>query len=142
MNDMVVGFLFGPTGKAVALVRKERPEWQKGMLNGVGGKVRQGETPYAAMVREFHEETGVHLETGWRRFAVIAIPDGRIFCFLNRSSQVYKVATQTDEHVDVYSAKNFHKHVCVPDLMWLIPMALSVDPKDSSRWFAVERKDL
>lgn len=40
------------------MVLKEKPSWQKGRLNLVGGKVEPGETPEAAAVRELEEESG------------------------------------------------------------------------------------
>lgn len=45
----------------VAMVRKARPPWQAGKLNLPGGKLQDGETYHAALVREFQEETGLNL---------------------------------------------------------------------------------
>jgi 8-oxo-dGTP pyrophosphatase MutT (NUDIX family) len=53
----VVGFLFSEDESRVLLVWKNRPAWQDGKLNGVGGKIEAGETPLQAMEREFKEET-------------------------------------------------------------------------------------
>lgn len=53
----VVGFLFSEDESRVLLVLKNRPAWQEGKLNGVGGKIEAGETPLQAMEREFKEET-------------------------------------------------------------------------------------
>ena len=39
MREYVCGFLFSPDRKKVLLIRKRRPAWQAGKLNGVGGKV-------------------------------------------------------------------------------------------------------
>jgi len=65
--DYVCGFLFNGDFTNVLLIRKKRPEWQAGLLNGVGGKVEDGETPYAAMEREFMEETGQFVGA-WKHF--------------------------------------------------------------------------
>lgn len=46
----------------VLLVLKERPSWQKGRLNLVGGHVEPGETPLEAAVRELKEETGIEVD--------------------------------------------------------------------------------
>lgn len=43
----------------VLLVLKDKPAWQKGRLNLVGGKVEPGETPVQAAVRELKEESGL-----------------------------------------------------------------------------------
>ena len=56
----VVGFLLNYDRTQVVLIRKNRPAWQAGHLNGVGGKIEMGETPIEAMTREFEEETGLH----------------------------------------------------------------------------------
>lgn len=57
MTRMCLGFCFNPADNTVLLMRKNRPDWQAGKLNGVGGHVNDGETSRDAMVREFKEET-------------------------------------------------------------------------------------
>lgn len=47
----VVGFMFSSDKTLVTLIRKNRPKWMNGKLNGVGGKIEIGETPLQAMVR-------------------------------------------------------------------------------------------
>jgi len=53
----VLGFMFDRDYAEVALILKNRPAWQAGKWNGIGGKIEGDETPHAAMVREFTEET-------------------------------------------------------------------------------------
>lgn len=53
----VLGFMFDHEEKHVLLIWKNRPKWQAGKLNGIGGKIEAGETPLQAMEREFTEET-------------------------------------------------------------------------------------
>lgn len=55
--NYVVGFMFDWKMTQIALIRKLKPAWQKGKLNGIGGKIDQGERLVDAMVREFREET-------------------------------------------------------------------------------------
>ncbi len=70
----VVGFLFADIRHSpwVLLLRKKRPAWQLGRLNGPGGKVEVGETFKEAMFREFVEEVEypVMLDD-WRQFALL-----------------------------------------------------------------------
>jgi 8-oxo-dGTP pyrophosphatase MutT (NUDIX family) len=54
----VLGFCLTPYG--TVLIRKSKPEWQRGKWNGIGGSIEPGETPLDAMVREFQEEAGTH----------------------------------------------------------------------------------
>lgn len=58
INRYVVAFIFD-YGNNVWLIRKQKPEWQKGCLNGIGGKIEEEELPTQAMYRELWEETGV-----------------------------------------------------------------------------------
>lgn len=64
----VVGFAFDYL-RRVWLIRKNRPEWQAGKLNGIGGKIEPNETSIEAMSREFMEEAGVLVPIKrWRLF--------------------------------------------------------------------------
>lgn len=51
------------------LHRKREPHI--GQWNGVGGKIKSGETPYECIAREVREETGLHLSIHRFRFAGI-----------------------------------------------------------------------
>lgn len=64
----VVGFMFSTSLNQVALIRKQKPAWQAGLLNGIGGKVEKDENCFDTMVREFKEETGRE-HKDWNRFA-------------------------------------------------------------------------
>jgi 8-oxo-dGTP diphosphatase len=59
----VLGFAFNTIGDKVALIRKNKPDWQKGFLNGIGGKIEKDESKRSAMVREFEEECGIKTST-------------------------------------------------------------------------------
>lgn len=120
MTNYVAGFLFSPDLKRVALIRKNKPEWQKGKLNGIGGKV-EIETPYDAMVREFQEETGA-ATCGWNSFASLERAD---FCvaFFHLTGD-YELRTTTGEAVGWYPVAKLDKLAVIPNLRWLIPLAL------------------
>lgn len=69
VKEYVVTFLFNPTLDKVWLVEKQKPEWQKGCLNGIGGKIEKDEAPHSAAHRELKEESGIDtwdlLEVGY-----------------------------------------------------------------------------
>lgn len=48
-KSYVVGFMLDQAREHVVLIEKNRPAWQAGKLNGVGGKVEPGEFPVNAM---------------------------------------------------------------------------------------------
>ena len=66
-----VGFLFDETFEHVLLIKKNRPAWQAGMLNGIGGKVEEFDlSNWYAQAREFFEETGLRIAADrWRKIA-------------------------------------------------------------------------
>lgn len=73
MKRYVVGFLFSADGNRVVLVLKSKPAWQRGRLNGVGGKVEPSDASMRdAMIREWREETGDTSEIDWRQFCTLA----------------------------------------------------------------------
>lgn len=127
-----VGFLFTPGLEDVLLVKKDHPEWQRGLWNGIGGHFEPGETPLQCMAREFREETGL-----------TAVLDWKLVCQLNtnRNSVVYFGAT-TAPISTIYSVRvkndvgellgthRIHNLIAAPqfnvsNLQWVIPMAMS-----------------
>lgn len=125
-KEYVLGFLFDDTRRTVALIRKKRPEWQSGLLNGIGGKMEGGEAAAQAMAREFHEETGVYIsQFRWRQFACMAGDDWRVFCFVAFGG--YVLQSPTDEQVETISVAELSAQNCIPNLAWLIPLALDFD---------------
>jgi 8-oxo-dGTP diphosphatase len=105
------GFVTDECRIRVLLIQKNRPDWQAGKLNGIGGHVEEGETDREAMSREFQEEAGVCVDKDrWEHFAGARIfdpasgfPLQSISFFYLASNQVFKAArTRTDEEVGRY----------------------------------------
>jgi len=134
MKKYVVGFLFSPKLDSVVLIKKNKPDWQRNKLNGVGGSVECGETPYEAMVREFREEAGYQF-TDWEQFLAMEVTEPVtldlvvLFFFrgtLKSNSDAFKIYSATDEHVAWYDYPLIlDKDKLIPNLRWLIPLALS-----------------
>lgn len=123
-TEYVAGFMFD--GDNVALVVKNRPDWQRGKLNGIGGKIEPGETPIQAMVREFKEETGHETKPYiWGEFAVLR-GDGFVVHFFWSVGDHRHLSTVTDEQIVSVPTDTVNVHNAVPNLTWLIPMARSI----------------
>ena len=126
----VVGFLFSDDRRWVTLIRKNRPEWQAGKYNGVGGKVEVGEAVNDAMVREFFEETGVKTKwTDWTEFALLTGDNATVYVFKATSTKHLSfVKTQTDEEIMNILVKHIldadEPYPVVPNLPALIRLVL------------------
>ena len=49
ITNYVLGFAFSKSGQMVLLIWKNKPEWQRGKMNGIGGKIELGEHPDATI---------------------------------------------------------------------------------------------
>lgn len=130
-KNYVLGFAFlsPPAAPLVVLLRKARPAWQAGRLNGVGGKIEAGESPRDAMVREFREETGLATPgDAWRHFATLDGGDHRVWCFTASvpfSDRWVSPDERTrDEPVTLASLAGVAASDSVlPNLKYLVPLA-------------------
>jgi len=124
----VLGFVFDPTFKHVALIRKNRPEWAAGLLNGIGGKVEDTDLGIVdSMIREFKEETGVEI-TDWKQFGIFSSKkyQFRIGCFAAVSPSVYNVQSVTDEEVCLQEVRHVLcslPHYYCENTQWMVAMA-------------------
>ena len=125
VERMVVGFAFTVDRTSVILIRKNRPEWQKGKLNGVGGHIEQGEHPNKAMEREFEEETGVHVKADrWKRVVMMEGQDWHVTFFKTVLTNLdrHHIQTMTDEAV--VEVQCDMPGGMIPNLTWLLPLCL------------------
>lgn len=142
MNDptptrlYVVGFYFTDDFTHVALIRKNRPAWQAGLLNGIGGRVEPNETPLDAMVREYAEETGHHTTTNaWTWYLGLdehapdshPHPHTHIDFYWAAGPGPLPVTTTTDEPVlvlPVAALTATNPPAATPNLAWLTRLAI------------------
>lgn len=134
MTAYCLGFAFTDHDNFVVLIKKNKPAWQKGLLNGVGGKIEDGEYNNMGMAREFKEETGVETaSTDWTLFTEMHFDDHTIvYCFATRlPSHNQNIQSPTDEYVALFSIFDVRNHPkVIPNLRWLIPMAMHTLNKD------------
>lgn len=135
LKQYVLGFAFSRTRDVIALIEKQKPDWQKGKFNGIGGKIEpEDSSPRDAMIREFKEETGVQTfyggELGWNHFATMTFDDdimgGKavVYCFRMFSSQVYQCKTIESEQIKLFDLTGLAGLPLIDNLPVLIPMAL------------------
>ena len=148
-KEWVAGFLFTENYRKVALIRKARPEWQAGKLNGVGGKVEAGEFPAAAMAREWYEEAGLP-EHEWREFCQLEWAQGTVHFFAAYTvTETDTFIKDTDEPVAWYYVADAIKYEnTIPNLAWLLRLASDKDavtavvkePSEGLAWSEQEPK--
>jgi len=125
MKKYVTGFLFSEDSMHVVLIKKLNPKWQRGLFNGVGGKIEENESSCNAMVREFEEETGVVIVSEkWTCYTKIYRPNYyELDVYYAYSNLAYKVKTIEKEEVCLVATNTLPSNI-VPNLRWLIPLAL------------------
>lgn len=130
MKQYVTGFLFTSDLSRVALIRKTHPEFQNGKLNGIGGKIEQCESPIQAMIREFEEEAGLHVER-WKRFCILQGTDheGNEFCvhFFYTVYFFLSLKSQTEEEIEIINVKDIHAQHTLGNIPWLLHMAICME---------------
>ncbi len=140
MQYYVCGFMFNENMTQVALIRKIKPDWMKGKLNGIGGKIEDGETEKEAMAREFQEETGVTtLSEEWIKFATLESNSSFVNFFYTCSVELYEVRTVEEEIVDYFYISNLMReiHEALPNVLWLIQMARSWRKGETCNHFVI-----
>lgn len=125
------GFCFSNDRKSVLLVQKNNPEWQKGKLNGVGGKMEPNEDAYSCMIREFEEEVGVKTDfSDWQSFLTIdVINKARVYFFKSFLLDQFQIPIENDVGELLYccSVEKIFKSNTLYNLKWIIPLALDKD---------------
>lgn len=128
----VVGFMFSHMRDCVALIRKQKPAWQRGKLNGIGGKIEPGEYARDAMVREFREETGYDTTPEqWERYVEMSGNndggEGRFRVdFFVTVGDLSMLKSMETEKVELVYTKEMHpmRGDVIENLPWLIALAL------------------
>jgi len=129
MKLYTVGFVFDKELEQVLLVHKQKPAFQVGYLNGVGGKIEDGETAVECMARECQEEATLEIPVEeWAECATIKDTNG-----MNPGAVIYVFAAQykgntSDAVQNDYEEIGWFPYQPLPDNVWhnlpfIIPMA-------------------
>ncbi len=119
----VLGLVFNSSQDTILLIEKIRPDWQKGRWNGIGGKIKEGETPLEAMERESIEETGfIH---PYQHRITFICPGGTVFVFSAKCSHPRINFNQIeDEILQVWPLDNLPGGI-MANMRWIIPLSLA-----------------
>ncbi len=130
-QEYVLGFLFSEPfageHSEVVLIRKLKPDWMAGCLNGVGGKIEPGEEPLEAMCREYHEEAGVKTEPLlWRKVGKMFVKEATIHIFTAFDQDAFRCSrSETEELIVKIPVKEVSFDKRMLSLEWLIPLCQS-----------------
>jgi 8-oxo-dGTP diphosphatase len=129
-KNYVLGFAFNADRTKIVMIRKTRPAWQAGRLNGLGGKIEPGETQLQAMCREFAEETGVTTqESDWHYYAELKALDSSVYCYRLFDDKILAARTIEDQEIILCDVDlNGLTKESLKSCSWLIAMALDDDP--------------
>ena len=125
MIRYVAGFMFNLDKTKLALIRKNRPEWQKGFLNGIGGKIDGEEHSFETMTREFEEETGY--KTYWYDWWPLVTLKGQkgeweVDVFYAMKNVLSELKNMTDESIEIIDVANIDNEKVLSNIPWLIKM--------------------
>lgn len=127
MIKATLGFIFNKDLTEVLLITKNRPEWQKGAINGLGGKCEKGESMLDCVAREVWEESGLKIVTeDYKYVGELHWTEWEVAVFAAMySGNKNDAKTLTDEPVVWYRVDNLPKK-CKTNLTWLIPLSIEV----------------
>lgn len=118
--EYVVGLLFDNIDR-VLLINKNRPDWQRGYFNGLGGAINEGETSKQAMSRECKEESGLDINT-WEIQQRESFKNGVQLYYMKATVDCHildKAESLTDEEVSIFDIDSLPKRI-QPDIREMI----------------------
>lgn len=110
MMRVVVGII---TDNKEILLRKNNPDWQKGLYNGIGGKVELNTTPLETIIKKCQEELGVNISNWIELDSEISSSGIEIVYFLTtlNEGEIKKLQSQTDERAELFSINNLPTNI-------------------------------
>ncbi|MGJ0332743.1 NUDIX hydrolase [Aliarcobacter cryaerophilus] len=111
MMRVVVGII--TDNKEILLLKKNNPDWQKGLYNGIGGKVELNTTPLETIIKKCQEELGVNILNWIELDSEISSSGIEIVYFLTtlNEGEIKKLQSQTDERAELFSINNLPTNI-------------------------------
>lgn len=129
-NQFVMGLAFTTSTFKVLLMKKLKPLWQKDFLNGIGGKIKENETPLQAMERESIEKTGLVFKWHYKGIMSGINNDGNKFIchvFYAYDKQVYNFFQIEKEPLNLYRTDIIKFYPIIENLLYLIPIGVAIN---------------
>ena len=111
MMRVVVGIT--TDNEEILLLKKNNPDWQKGLYNGIGGKVELNTTPLETIIKKCQEELGVNILNWIELDSEISSSGIEIVYFLTtlNEGEIKKLQSQTDERAELFSINNLPTNI-------------------------------
>ena len=108
---VVVGII--TDNKEILLLKKNNPDWQKGLYNGIGGKVELNTTPLETIIKKCQEELGANISNWIELDSEISSSGIEIVYFLTtlNEGEIKKLQSQTDERAELFSINNLPTNI-------------------------------
>ena len=108
---VVIGII--TDNKEILLLKKNNPDWQKGLYNGIGGKVELNTTPLETIIKKCQEELGVNISNWIELDSEISSSGIEIVYFLTtlNEGEIKKLQSQTDERAELFSINNLPTNI-------------------------------
>ncbi|MFY9104448.1 NUDIX domain-containing protein [Aliarcobacter cryaerophilus] len=108
---VVVGII--TDNKEILLLKKNNPDWQKGLYNGIGGKVELNTTPLETIIKKCQDELGVNILNWIELDSEISSSGIEIVYFLTtlNEGEIKKLQSQTDERAELFSINNLPTNI-------------------------------
>jgi len=141
-----LGFMFDEQRDLVLLIKKNKPKWQEGLYNGIGGKVqlRKDTDVYTGavtwhhdvhdtniydfrkdMAREFKEEVGIETEPyQWEHCLEMYGEWFNVFVYRCFSNDVMNYKQMEEEVPCTFILSHWNGRGCISNLSWIVPLLL------------------
>lgn len=108
---VVVGII--TDNEEILLLKKNNPDWQKGLYNGIGGKVELNTTPLETIIKKCQEELGVNISNWIELDSEISSSGIEIVYFLTtlNEGEIKNLQSQTDERSELFSINNLPTNI-------------------------------
>lgn len=121
MKNYTIGIVFTPDLSEVILLKKAKPEWQKGKYNFPGGKTEDGETPKECIKREFQEECNISIYK-WQNIGKIVNYGQYSVDVLTACIDKQQIDSISDEPAEWFDTSRLPENV-ISNIPWLLLFA-------------------